>query len=323
MNTRSSRSVDIIVPAYNEAEGIHTFLTQLCDNLRAINDHLGASRLINWTIIIINDGSKDETESIIRNFQSSTCRIQYIALAANYGHQAALWCGLRASESDACITIDADGQDPPEAIKGMIESWLNGSLIVAAKRSKRIDTPAKKFTAFLFYRFITALGSNPKSNDIGDFRLMDQLARKALLKQSSSLQYLRGQIWNLGLPISIVSINRRGRIAGSTKYTLAKMTNLAINSILSVNPVRGISISIGIALLMTLINMSGIAYMLLAKALQPDLFSPGTTTLAMMILVGNLSAVMLSTLIALFTLLLFKSERGDPIYIVRSQEKIQ
>ena len=152
---------------------------------------------------------------------------------------------------------------------------------------------------------------------------MDQLARKALLKQSSSLQYLRGQIWNLGLPISIVSINRRGRIAGSTKYTLAKMTNLAINSILSVNPVRGISISIGIALLMTLINMSGIAYMLLAKALQPDLFSPGTTTLAMMILVGNLSAVMLSTLIALFTLLLFKSERGDPIYIVRSQERIQ
>ena len=322
MTNRSSRSVDIIIPAYNEAEGIHIFLTQLCNSLEFINNKLKPCQIIEWTIIIINDGSKDATELIIREFQTSVCKIEYISLAANYGHQAALWCGLRASQGDACITIDADGQDPPEAIEAMITAWLSGDLIVAAKRSKRIDTPAKKFTAFLFYRFITALGSNPKSNDIGDFRLMDQLARSALLKQSSSLQYLRGQIWNLGLPISIVSINRRGRIAGSTKYTLAKMTNLAINSILSVNPVRGISISIGIAALMTLINMSGIAYMLLAKALQPDLFSPGTTTLAMMILVGNLSAVMLSTLIALFTLLLFKSERGDPIYIVKSKESI-
>lgn len=237
----------LVVPCYNEQEVLPDSNTKLIKVLEQLeNDKL----IGNGRILYIDDGSKDNTWQIIKQLSSESDRIIGIKLAHNVGHQNALWAGLeKASEMkfDATVSIDADLQDDTDAIAEMVKQYNAGYDIVYGVRKERdTDTFFKRFTAQSFYRLMMSMGGEIIYNH-ADFRLMSLRSLRALISYPERNLFLRGMVKSIGFPYTCVYYDRKLRLAGESKYPLAKMINFAFDGItsFSVKPLRLIT-SIGI-----------------------------------------------------------------------------
>lgn len=223
----------IVVPCYKEEAALPAsleVLTALLDSLAAE----GAAAADSF-IMCVDDGSPDGTWAIIERAHMADRRVKGISLAHNRGHQNALLAGIEAVADicDAAVTIDADLQDDPQAIRQMLRCYADGAEIVYGVRSSRSsDSWFKRNSAQAFYKFQTALGIKAVYNH-ADYRLMSARAMHLLLQYGESNMYLRGIVPQLGLRTATVEYPRAARTAGETKYPLSKMLSLSIDGITS------------------------------------------------------------------------------------------
>lgn len=241
----------IVVPCYNEQEVLpHTMQTLGALITRMSREGLVAS---DSYILYVDDCSRDTTWRLIEKYHSENPILaKGIRFAHNRGQQNALLAGLlTAGEScDCAVTIDADLQDPPEAIIEMLKKYEEGAEIVFGVRSSRdTDTWFKRTSARAFYRFQQALGVET-IYDHSEFRLMSARAIHMLAQYGESNMFLRGTVIGLGLDTAIVKTPRMARQAGETKYSLGKMLSLSIDGITSFTaaPMRVIFM-VGLAIL--------------------------------------------------------------------------
>jgi glycosyltransferase involved in cell wall biosynthesis len=194
-------------------------------------------------ILLVNDGSKDDTWNIIKKLHEDDEVFQGINLSRNMGHQNALLAGLMTAKDlcDMAISLDADLQDDINAIDAMIEKFNNeGSEVVYGVRSKRTtDTFFKRFTAESYYKLIDAMGAKTVYNH-ADYRLLSRRALQALSEFGEVNLFLRGIVPMLGFKSDIVYYERAERFAGESKYPLKKMLSFAIEGItsLSTKPIK-------------------------------------------------------------------------------------
>lgn len=253
--------IAIVVPCYNEEE----MLPETTRQLLGIAERLKTECLADATLLYVDDGSRDRTWELIRAHAAENPCVHGLKLAHNRGHQQALWAGLDwASEhADAAISIDADLQDDVEAILSMVREFQNGKDIVYGVRKVRTtDTWFKRVTAQGFYRFVKWLGGDILYNH-ADFRLMSRRALKALQEFPERNMFLRGMVYSLGFPHSVVYYDRRERLAGESKYPLGKMLSFALDGItsFSVKPLRFI---VYLGLFFILIALAAIVYALVS-----------------------------------------------------------
>lgn len=248
----------IVVPCYNEEEVLGETTRQLSGIL---DELLDAGKIGEGSILYVDDGSKDRTWSLIREYSGANAKVTGLKLAHNVGHQQALWAGLEwASEhADAAVSIDADLQDDVRSIIEMVDAWRSGSDIVYGVRKERsTDTFFKKHTAQAFYKLMNALGGDVVYNH-ADFRLMSRRTLKALASYPERNLFLRGMVSALGYPSAKVYYDRRERWAGESKYPLSKMLSFALDGItsFSVRPLRYI---VMLGMLFILISVAAIVY---------------------------------------------------------------
>lgn len=253
--------IAIVVPCYNEEE----MLPETTRQLLGIVERLKTECLADATLLYVDDGSRDRTWELIRAHAAENPCVHGLKLAHNRGHQQALWAGLDwASEhADAAISIDADLQDDVEAILSMVREFQNGKDIVYGVRKVRTtDTWFKRVTAQGFYRFVKWLGGDILYNH-ADFRLMSRRALKALQEFPERNMFLRGMVYSLGFPHSVVYYDRRERLAGESKYPFGKMLSFALDGItsFSVKPLRFI---VYLGLFFILIALAAIVYALVS-----------------------------------------------------------
>jgi polyisoprenyl-phosphate glycosyltransferase len=218
----------LVVPCYDEAEAF--------PHLRAALESLRSELLSKYhvEVVLIDDGSRDNTWPLIRQFAASCDWVRGAALSRNFGHQAALTCGLTLARGDAVVSLDADLQDPPAVVLEMAAVWENGADIVyAVRRSRAGETAFKKATAALFYRLARRLGAKGLRADAGDFRLMSRRSLDALLAMPEQHRFLRGMVGWVGFRTADVHYDRAARVAGTTKYPLRKMLRLAADAVVS------------------------------------------------------------------------------------------
>lgn len=233
----------IIVPCYNEEAVLPWAAEKL---LKKLNELIEQEKIQSDSrIVFVNDGSKDQTWSIIKQLHFADQYYSGINLSRNRGHQNALLAGILTcqSEFDCCISIDADLQDDIDAIDTMIDKFHAGNDIVYGVRSNRdTDTFFKRFTAQSFYRFMNSLGANTVYNH-ADFRLMSRRAVEGLSQFKENNLFLRGIVPLIGFPTATVEYARKPRTAGESKYPLSKMLSFAMEGItsLSVKPLRMIA----------------------------------------------------------------------------------
>jgi len=220
--------VSVVIPCFNE----ETVLPHLYWDLQVCLDRLGRKYLLE--VLLIDDGSRDATWNLIREFSAKDRRIRGLALSRNFGHQSALSCGYDRSTGDAIIALDADLQDPPELIEDLLQKWEQGADVVYAVRECREgESLFKRSTAALFYRIAGALGVRHLRADSGDFRLMSRRSLEALKSLPECHRFLRGMVGWIGFRTAEVRYVRKPRRTGTTKYSISKMVRFAMDGVLS------------------------------------------------------------------------------------------
>ena len=222
----------IVVPCYNEQEMLPETEKQLCAKLQRLIDAGTVSP--ESRILLVNDGSKDNTWPMICEMHARNPLICGMTLSRNRGHQNALLAGLFEAEKhcDCCISIDADLQDDIEVFDEMLQKHYDGADIVYGKRLKREgETLFKKVTAAAYYRLLSMMSAYPIPLDTGDFRLIDRRVADVFLQMREHNRFLRGMSAWMGFASEPIEYERHERAAGSTKYTLKKMLRLAMDGI--------------------------------------------------------------------------------------------
>ncbi len=218
--------LSIVVPIYNEEKNIPLLIERLEKVCAKIVDH--------FEIILVNDGSVDNSYQVMRQLANTKNFLYYINLSRNFGHQIAVTAGLEACKGDAVVIIDADLQDPPELIEVMYKKYKTGYQVVYAKRnSRKGETFLKKLTAKYFYKLLNRFTQINIPLNTGDFRLVDKKIVEYLKKMPEQNKFLRGQIAWLGFNQTEVLFDRDERIYGKTNYTYGKMIKFALDAITS------------------------------------------------------------------------------------------
>lgn len=221
------KKVSILIPAYNEEEVLYTLYDRLENVINKLNNY-------EFEVLLINDGSKDNTLNILRELRKRDKRMCYINLSRNYGKETAMIAGLDYVTGDCCIILDADLQDPPELIEEMLKYWEQGYDDVYAKRKSRAgESFVKKFTSSLFYKMLQKSTRIPIQKNTGDFRLLDRRCVDALRKFRESERYTKGMFSWIGFNKKEILFDRDPRVAGSTKWNYWKLIDLAIEGITS------------------------------------------------------------------------------------------
>jgi polyisoprenyl-phosphate glycosyltransferase len=272
--------VSVVVPCYNEQEVLNECHVQLTAVLEASCGE-------DYEIVYVNDGSRDRTEEILRSIHDTSLHARAVILSRNFGHQAAVTAGLSAATGQCAVIIDADLQDPPSVIPRMLERWREGYQVVYGVRESRAgESGFKVGTAQLFYRLINRLSDIEIPLDSGDFRLLDRKAIDAILSMPERHRLLRGMSSWIGFRQCALKYARSPRFAGTTKYPLSKMLNLALDGIFSFSivPLRFVTI---VGLITAAVAALGILYSLAVRIFTPHWVAGWATLILAILFMGG------------------------------------
>ncbi len=299
--------LSILIPIYNEEGNIDILINRLRGVIAQMN--------LNCEFIFINDGSKDNSISIIKNLAIADPSIKYIDFSRNFGHQIAVSAGLDLSIGKRVVIIDADLQDPPELIIEMFAKMNEGFEVVYAKRrARKGESWLKLFTAKMFYRILKAITSVNIPVDTGDFRIMDRKVVDVLKQMSEQNKFLRGQISWIGFNQTFVEYDRDVRQAGETGYTYKKMIRFALDGItgfsnfpLKFASICGFVVS-GIAFVVML-------YALYARFISKDYIEGWTSIIISVLFLGGIQLISIG-IIGEYISRLSANSRNRPLYII-------
>lgn len=184
-------------------------------------------------VILVDDGSTDGTWELMQGFHREDPRWRAIRLSRNFGHQVALWAGLRHVTGDVIAVLDADLQDPPEVVRQFLDKWVEGHDVVYAIRTKRKEGPFKRMGYAVFYRVLALLSEIEIPLDSGDFCVIDRHVLDQMTIVTDQQPFARGLRAWVGFNHVGVPYERHERAAGQPKYTFAKLVQLALNGIFS------------------------------------------------------------------------------------------
>lgn len=245
-------ALSVVVPCFNEAENLRELIRRVTAACRdAVKD--------DYEIVIVNDGSRDESWSILATFVDADSHILAVNLSRNYGHQLALSAGLELCKGQRIFILDADLQDPPELLDAMMARMDEGNDVVFGQRVARLGEGwFKRTSASLFYRVLCRLVDIDIPMDTGDFRLMSRRALDLVNRMPERNRFLRGMVSWIGLKQVALLYKRQPRVAGETGYPLPAMLRFAMDALtsFSVRPLRlasWVGVTMGVAALCTLL----------------------------------------------------------------------
>ena len=300
-------AVSIVIPVYNEAE----VLPLLRDRLSPFMDRLGT--LVE--LILVNDGSSDQTVDALHTWVEEDARVTLLNLARNFGHQAAVTAGLDHATGDAIVVMDADLQDPPEVIHQMLAEYCRGYDVVYGKRIARNgETLFKRWSAWAFYRIMRTMIHRDLPEDVGDFRLISRRCLDAVASMRETHRFLRGMISWAGFPQTAVTYARDARAAGVTKYPMWKMLKFAWTAAVSFSPLP-LRLSFGLGVLLALVGGAQAVNGLVQYALGLYIVPGWTSLMVVVCLIG--SAILISIgVLGEYVGRIFEESKGRPLYIV-------
>lgn len=219
--------ISIIVPCYNEEEGLEIFFTELNKVINNIKNY-------NFEILFVDDGSKDNTAIIIRNLSEKYSNIKYITFSRNFGKESAMLSGLKNSTGDLVVIMDADLQHPPKLISKMIEGIEEGYDSVATRRKNRKGEPIiRSYFAKKFYKIINKTSKVSITEAATDYRLMDRKMVNAVLSLSEYHRFTKGLFEWVGFKTKWIEIDNVERVAGTTTWSFWGLFTYAIEGIVS------------------------------------------------------------------------------------------
>ena len=302
------KTVTILIPTYNE----QAVLAPLYKRLTALANN---NKKYNFEFLFINDGSTDNTLSIIKNYAKTDTRISYVNLSRNFGKEPAMLAGFDYTTGDATVIIDADLQDPPELIPKMISYWEDGyDDVYAKRRSREGESWFKKKSSSIFYKLLQKSTNVDIQVDTGDFRLLDKRAINALREIRESQRYTKGMFSWIGFKKKEITYDRDPRAAGETKWNYPKLVNLAIDGITSFTtaPLRIASFA---GMIISLIAFFFIIVIIFKTTFFGDPVAGWSSTMAVILFLGGVQLLSIG-IIGEYVGRIFNEVKNRPVYFV-------
>ncbi len=302
-------SISVIVPLYNEADGISNFINGLISVLSKITPE--------FEIICIDDGSTDKTRAELKSARKLDARIKLLAFSRNFGKEAALTAGLDLASKDVVIPIDADFQDPPQLIPAMIAKWQEGFDVVLAHRRTRNDSVMKNLFSSLYHKLLFWISNRTIPADVGDFRLMDKKVVEAIRQMPEKTRYMKGIFAWVGFRKAVIEYDRPNRKSGVSKLKYYHLFKLGLDGIFSFST-KPLKIWLYIGAVFSLFAFF-YAILLVLRTMVFGVSVPGYASIMVSILfIGGIQLVSLG-IIGEYIARIYKETKNRPIYIVSEQ----
>lgn len=312
MDSADRPVLSFVLPAYNEAGN----LEKLARRLVQAGEELERAFEIVW----VNDGSTDETESVLETMAARDGRIRPIHLSRNFGHMAALTAGLESARATgAVVCLDSDGQHPPELIPEMVARWEGGGDIIQTVRILSEDaTVFKRATSGLFYRIFKGLGGVDIPEGAADFRLLDRQAVDALNSLPERVRFVRGLVFWVGFKVETLPYEASARLAGESKYSTTSMLRLALSGITSFTS-RPLRLAFPCGAAVTFCAACYGLYVLYCRLVGIPLVPGWTSTLLSILFLGGIQLMMLGVA-SEYLASLYTEAKNRPLYLVRRRD---
>jgi len=308
------RTFAIVVPVYNEQDVIEQFHQELTNVLNVTP--------YQFAFYYINDGSTDNTGERLAQISAADGRVTIVELSRNFGHQAALSAGLDLAEGDAVITMDGDGQHPPDRIPEMLLLFETGYEVVLMQRMEdRQPSIFKRWTSMVFYRILNWISDTKIVPGAADFRLLSRNVVDSLKDMREYHRFLRGMVAWTGFRTVILPYSPPDRIAGVSKYSRKKMLGLAQDAAFSFSlvPLK-VGVSLGaFFLLLAFLEMVYVLSFWISG--RQDQLVPGWSSLMFIILIVGAFLMIIMGFIGIYIGYIFQEVKGRPIYLIQDIQR--
>lgn len=303
------KKLSVIIPIYNEEGNIPS----LFERLNSVISNIDVEK----EFVFVNDGSRDNSISLIKQLADKHPFVKYIDFSRNFGHQVAVSAGLDKSSGDAVVIIDADLQDPPELINDLYQKLNTGFDVVYAKRrARKGESFLKKFTAKLFYRILSSITSVSIPLDTGDFRIMSRQVVDIVKNMPEKEKFLRGQISWVGFDQTFVEYDRDERAVGETGYTYRKMIRFALDGITSFSNFP-LKFATGAGFVVSGFSFFMIVYALYSRYIL-KIYEPGWTSLMLAVtFIGGIQLICIG-IIGEYISRMSANIRNRPLYVIKN-----
>jgi dolichol-phosphate mannosyltransferase len=315
MRSVASTKVSIVVPCYDEEDGIRDFHDALCSVLVRLPEY-------QFEILFVDDGSRDGTVDILNELAAEDDRVNVLELSRNFGHQIALSAGLDAASGDAVILMDSDLQHPPELIPRLLEGWAEGHDIVSAVRTySSSENIYKRLSSSLFYRLINLMSDTEIVPGTADFCLLSRQAYSALRSLPERHRFLRGLTSWIGFRRTFVHYTAPVRQHGTSKYSLKHMIALALTAVFSFSGFP-LQITIRLGELFILLGAFYLSYIVGRFFLVGDLVPGWASVLSVVLLMGGVQLLFLG-IMGEYVIRIFEETKQRPLYLLRERPSIR
>jgi dolichol-phosphate mannosyltransferase len=308
--------ISVVVPAFNEEEGIETLYRRVTDASAAWGeDH---------ELIIVDDGSRDRTLQICETLASTDPRLKILSLSRNFGHQSAVTAGLHHARGDIVAVMDADLQDPPEELLPFIEKVRSGFDVVYAIRTKRKEGLLKRISYHLYYRILRKLATLDIPLDAGDFCVMRGEVVEAMNRLPERNRFVRGLRTWIGYRQTGLAYERAARFAGEPKYTFSRLVKLGLDGIInfSYRPLQIITY-VGLIVALTAMLLGAFVFVLYLSNGTIWGFNPhqsrGWTSLILVLLFSSAVQMISLGILGEYIGRLFEETKRRPIYLLKKR----
>jgi polyisoprenyl-phosphate glycosyltransferase len=302
--------ISFVIPLYNESE----VLPHLVERINKLLD----TSPLDIEVVMVDDGSKDNTAEQIQQLSLQDKRYHAVLLARNYGHQLALTAGLACAKgTEAVMIIDGDLQDPPELLPDFYELYKQGYDVVYAVRKKRKEGLVKKISYHIFYRILKSISYVEIPLDSGDFSLVSRRVVDVMNKMPEESRYMRGMRTWIGFKQIGFEYERDSRMAGDSKYSFKALFKLAYNGIFNFSefPIKFIT---KLGLFTILISVIYLVMTLVQKYVYHTVPQGFTALLIAIVLFSGVQLISLG-IIGEYVLRIFFQVKGRPLFIVRRE----
>lgn len=304
--------LSVVVSVYNEEQALEEFYQE-------------TSRIVNtldwdYELIFVNDGSQDNSLSILEKLSLQDERVKVINFSRNFGHEAAMIAGLDYSRGDGMVCMDADLQHPPECLFDIVRCFEDGYQVINMVRTKNKDAGLiKNITSSAFYHLINAISDVHFEPNASDFFAVDRKVTQ-VLKDSyrEKVRFLRGYVQNVGFRKTTLTYEARPRIAGESKYSLKKLFVFSINTILCFSNMP-LKLGIYTGMFSAFLGMAVMIYTLFTRSGAPS----GYATIVVLLCFMFAMLFIIVGIIGEYIAILFTELKDRPVYIVSETRNIE
>lgn len=306
------KKLSIVVPCYNEQETIYPFLKET----QKVEQKLKKQLVFDY--IFVNDGSKDETLTVLRDVASRFQNVHYLSFSRNFGKEAALLAGLEASNGDFVTVMDADLQDPPELLINMYQKISEGYDVVGTRRSNRRGEPLiRSFFSKLFYKLINAVSDVEMVDGARDFRLMTRQVVDSILELGEVNRFSKGIFSWVGYDVTYIAYENRERIAGETSWNFFSLLKYSMEGFINFSEAP-LNVSLWSGSASLILSIIGILFIIIRKLTVGGSVTGWASLVCIILFIGGIQLLTLG-IIGKYIAKIFLETKKRPIYIIKEK----